>query len=539
MKINTFLKRFIGVTSALSLLGTAAYAEEIFILSDGAVSVDDSSVYLNEGDVLNVTAVQSGFDFLNSESINVSNKEKIVYMGTITAERDGAYTVEFMPNKNGKIKLYVGSDVFDEPKEYDIRYINETKFVSAAETLLGCADDTSFAQVLTDKKDDLGLTDEIFDGIDFGALAKIMRKSAVGLNSSQCKEIITAAEKSAVAVKLNAGEIDDLYDYIDILGLEDTTYFTSDLSESVGDYASNKSIETCAELDEYVRDGIVFANIKNKRAAAIGKMLKHYAKDLGIETSKITDSLCGAIEGKTYTDMTTLVSYINNYKAPTTKPAQTGGTGGGGGGGIKNPLADTTATTPTEDQKPFELEDPFTDLNGFEWAEESIKNLYYKSVLNGKEEGKFYPNDSVTREEFAKLITVAMKMNLVDAEIPFTDVEQGSWYEPYVRTAYLAQIAKGVTDTEFGTGRNITREDLCVMVCRAADAGDYELTKAADGEMNFDDNADISDYAKDSVEKLYRAGIVNGSDGCFNPRATATRAEAAKIIYMVITNIGI
>ena len=57
--------------------------------------------------------------------------------------------------------------------------------------------------------------------------------------------------------------------------------------------------------------------------------------------------------------------------------------------------------------------------------------------------------------------------------------------------------------------------------------------------MNFSDSADISDYAVRAVERLYKSGIVNGSDGFFKPKDTASRAEAAKIINMVITDIGI
>ena len=60
-------------------------------------------------------------------------------------------------------------------------------------------------------------------------------------------------------------------------------------------------------------------------------------------------------------------------------------------------------------------------------------------------------------------------------------------------------------------------------------------------EIEFTDRDQIADYAKQAVEQMQKMGIVNGySDGSFNPQGTATRAEAAKIIYLLtkVENIG-
>ena len=55
--------------------------------------------------------------------------------------------------------------------------------------------------------------------------------------------------------------------------------------------------------------------------------------------------------------------------------------------------------------------------------------------------------------------------------------------------------------------------------------------------MKFSDADEISDYAKDAVEKLSAAGIINGDEsGKFNPKQSATRAETAKILWMTIQN---
>ena len=160
--------------------------------------------------------------------------------------------------------------------------------------------------------------------------------------------------------------------------------------------------------------------------------------------------------------------------------------------------------------------------------------MSYRGVLNGRSERLFTPNDNVTREEFAKIITVAFKLNLVNTECPFGDVDENNWAYPYIRSAYKAGIIKGVSETEFGYGQNITREDLCVMINRMLTVGELTLPQV-DGGV-FGDDGEISDYAKESVYYLERAGIILGDGTNFNPKANATRAEAAKIVYLALVN---
>ncbi|MBE7022059.1 MAG: S-layer homology domain-containing protein, partial [Ruminococcaceae bacterium] len=101
------------------------------------------------------------------------------------------------------------------------------------------------------------------------------------------------------------------------------------------------------------------------------------------------------------------------------------------------------------------------------------------------------------------------------------------WYYPYITTALANGLVNGLSRTEFGLGRQMTREDLAVTIYRA-------LLKygAANDEniVSFSDEASISDYAKDAVCVLGGMGIITGfSDGSFGPKETATRAQAAAI----------
>ena len=65
----------------------------------------------------------------------------------------------------------------------------------------------------------------------------------------------------------------------------------------------------------------------------------------------------------------------------------------------------------------------------------------------------------------------------------------------------------------------------------------YNLLKSNNAELNdggeaFDDDEQISDYAKEAVYALAGAGIINGvGDNRFAPHGNATRAESAKVIF--------
>ena len=122
----------------------------------------------------------------------------------------------------------------------------------------------------------------------------------------------------------------------------------------------------------------------------------------------------------------------------------------------------------------------------------------------------------------------------VTAENPFADVDSSAWYAPYVTAAFEKGIVNGTSQTTFGTGAYITREELCTLADRAAIAADIFL----DDEFTifpFDDEAQISEWALNSVLKMRESFIVTGMGGnVFNPKAPVTRAQAAKIIYGVI-----
>lgn len=223
-----------------------------------------------------------------------------------------------------------------------------------------------------------------------------------------------------------------------------------------------------------------------------------------------------------------------------------GGLRGGSGGGLTsiingsfeaNPESSSRLETPewVQEENARKQRKVFTDLEGVTWAEESIRELYNLGVIAGKAEGLFMPNDCVTREELVKMLVIAMGIESSEAaENKFSDVDISAWYAPYVNTAYAKGIVQGKGENVLGIGEYITREEICTIADRAAEAGGIFLDEDFTIQ-SFLDEDEISVWALQSVLKMRESFIVSGVGGnYFKPKELVTRAQAAKIIYGII-----
>lgn len=226
--------------------------------------------------------------------------------------------------------------------------------------------------------------------------------------------------------------------------------------------------------------------------------------------------------------------------------SSSGGGGGGGGGGSTTSSGGSSngsvvaATTDniTVTPEPAAVINPnpsgFTDLDSVSWALTAINNLYVNGVINGKEANKFYPNDSVTRAEFAKMLVLTFDIDKVAvSSATFTDVPLSSWASEYVEAAYNSGIIAGFDDGSFDPNAEITRQDMAVMVYRAMTAAGYTVEDKTEA-VTFTDDDIIASYSKEAVSSLQRAKVIDGlGDGSFGPLNTSTRAQACQIIYNV------
>lgn len=273
-------------------------------------------------------------------------------------------------------------------------------------------------------------------------------------------------------------------------------------------------------------------------ADAVKKILHENKDIIGIDVSGETSlkdpgRLYAAVGGKLYGSYAQLAEAYNSALKTcreNERASSGGGSSGGGGGKGSSSGKSTTSVMPTV---PVIRTEAFSDLEGFEWAKESIEKLYEKGIVSGKTEESFMPGDNISRAEFIKMITAAMSMNEI-AAAPFKDIENGAWYREYVDKAYAAGIVLGNPNGEFYPNDNISRQDMAVIIYRAAEKYFSDIA-----ENGFADKSDIAPYAADAVNALSGAGIINGMpDGTFAPAEFATRAQTAVIIERLLKYIG-
>ena len=179
-----------------------------------------------------------------------------------------------------------------------------------------------------------------------------------------------------------------------------------------------------------------------------------------------------------------------------------------------------TSTPDTSSPVPAQL---FSDVPASYWANNAINELNGLDCISGYPDGTFKPDNKITRAEFALVLVKAYKLPLNTGKV-FDDTA-GHWAKDYIASAYAAGVVSGYDESSFGPDDLITREQMAVLIVKAAG-----LTLVA-GESQFADSGSISDWAKEAIATATENGILKGyPDNTVQPQGNATRAEAVTVI---------
>ncbi|CAI6060683.1 InlB B-repeat-containing protein [Cohnella sp. JJ-181] len=188
------------------------------------------------------------------------------------------------------------------------------------------------------------------------------------------------------------------------------------------------------------------------------------------------------------------------------------------------------ASNRVEEEEPSTDEASLTDLRGH-WSEANVRELVKLGAINGYPDHTFRPDANITRAEFVSVIVKAFKVEAqAGLSLSFADTAS-HWAKDDIATAVAAGIVDGYSDSQFGPDDPITREQMALIVVRAA-----RLAEETDGGVSFTDSADISGWARTALAAAAAHKLINGyADGSVRPQAHATRAEAAAIIRRALT----
>ncbi|MEF2245768.1 S-layer homology domain-containing protein [Paenibacillus sp. IITD108] len=218
---------------------------------------------------------------------------------------------------------------------------------------------------------------------------------------------------------------------------------------------------------------------------------------------------------------------------PDTETPGGGNENGGNGGDTDDGDGDNSSGSKeneNESESAVENGATFNDIKNH-WAESLIKRAAALNLINGFPDGTFRPNDDVTREQFTVMLMNALKSDSTKGGISFADhASISSWARESVEKAIHAGIISGYEDGTFRPAAYITRAQLAVMIARALD-----LPAKKDNTGSYTDYHDIPKWARESVNAVHEAGIMQGrGKKQFIPNGHATRAEVITVLLRML-----
>ena len=500
-----------------------------------------------------------------------------------TAEPDSS-AIMFITNKDGSIEN--NSDIFAIKQSKADLNGNISFSIALPEEKNGATTDGEYVVHLKCSNSDIVKGTFIFafevskknaiDGIRNGSMYSIMEGDeyqyalkSLGVNVDQYRKIDTAKREAALN-KVNSDIDIASATNPEIVNSINTVIAIELLNENVAEIDSLHGLGLCFENEnydelnnsnkalwifDYMKSGIPYSEcsgfrkeyqkanclfvINSTRFDAMETALNKYSIILEINESSeyqkyknttnkvnINEKIVSALKKNPAKNTKALLEVIKE----STPYDLAGGGSSGGSGSSSSGRKDNSGSYGTVIPPSNNTEVKFNDIYNYKWAEEAILSLAQKGIVSGDGSGNFRPQDYVKREEFAKMIVCALQLHDKEAKCSFDDVSADAWYYSYVASAYKSKLAYGKGKV-FGIGENITREDMAVMCYRTLAEDTPDIREG----IVFDDGDSVSDYAKESVEKLYKKGIMNGMDNnLFVPKANATRAQAAVIIYNLI-----
>lgn len=173
------------------------------------------------------------------------------------------------------------------------------------------------------------------------------------------------------------------------------------------------------------------------------------------------------------------------------------------------------------------------------WAKKEAEELASMLIFEGKGQGIFDPNAHLTRAETAALLVRAIGIPEPAHTAALSDIS-GQWYEEEISSATEAGFVSGYEDGSFRPNEFVSREELAVILSRVLEYGSSTSSNASENySIPLNDSKEVSNWATEAVQKIIFNGIMLGDNkGDFKPHQTATRAEMAIIMNRLLNKLG-
>jgi len=174
----------------------------------------------------------------------------------------------------------------------------------------------------------------------------------------------------------------------------------------------------------------------------------------------------------------------------------------------------------------------YTDISAAAWYKQYLDYAVTYGIMNGSG-NSMTPDANMTRAQFVQVLANMAGIDTADKQVEsgFEDVPSGAWFAPAIKWASENGIVNGMGEGLFAPDAQINREQMCTMLVRYIEQYEGITLKTPNAKATFSDDAKISSWAKDSVYRCRRAGLVNGvTTATFEPQSLANRAQVATIM---------
>jgi len=174
-----------------------------------------------------------------------------------------------------------------------------------------------------------------------------------------------------------------------------------------------------------------------------------------------------------------------------------------------------------------------TDINGH-WAQVSINKWISAGFISGYPGGSFKPDRKISRAEFVTLVNKAFKKQGLKAKGSFSDVKQSDWFYSVVVSSKAGGYISGYEGGTFRPNQNISRQEAAVIITRLLQLN----TDSSNVNLAFKDANKFPSWSIASIKAVFAGKIMKGySDGTFKAEQSITRAEAVEALDRAFTNV--
>lgn len=168
-------------------------------------------------------------------------------------------------------------------------------------------------------------------------------------------------------------------------------------------------------------------------------------------------------------------------------------------------------------------------------ANQAIRFLVSKGILETSRGNNFYPENEMTRYDFTKALVSMFYSKDSDAVCSYPDVSEKNRYYPYVATAEQTGMAKPDEDGNFKGDAAVTNEYMLLICGKVlAEKKGYKFPENYVDYLSFSDKTDISAAAMPYIAVSVQCGLCE-NNGEFNPKSSVTKEKCAQVLYKTYT----